>query len=377
MTSEELLKRFEPLVAETFEYERQIWQARFSPCGRFLLAAGYDATIQRWRVAEAIAAETLEAAKKPVAKKAGKPEVPSSFEAISPLSGHDGWLQCLAFLPSGDRVIAADSWGRVSCWDYSSETVDAPVWTKPDALAGWVRAIAVSPDGTLVAAGGNDSVVRVFSTNDGSLVRELTGVPEVVFSLSFSPDGRTLVAGDFKAVLREWNVESGEKQRELTVEGFYRLNHMQESGGIRQVAFSPDGQKLIAGGMKDPEGGFAKGAPALALYDWASGERVQELVAGDTQDGFIYDVWFHNEGFVVATSSAFPGKGKLIFWQPGDEQPFFSSSKLANGRSVSLHPDGRRLLFASSNSANANGRPLKDGEYLGGAGRLQLLVVSG
>ena len=152
---------------------------------------------------------------------------------------------------------------------------------------------------------------------------------------------------------------------------------MQESGGIRQVVFSPDGQRLLVGGMKDPDGGFAKGAPGLVLFDWVKGELLQDIVVGDTQDGFIYDAWFHPEGFVVATASAFPGKGKLVFWQPGDQKPFFDGAKLTNGRSASLHPDGQRLLFASSNAANANGRPLKDGEYLGGTGRLQLLVLGG
>ena len=50
MTAEELLKRYEPQQSDTLEYERQLWQARFAPCGKFLIGTGYDATIQRWRV---------------------------------------------------------------------------------------------------------------------------------------------------------------------------------------------------------------------------------------------------------------------------------------------------------------------------------------
>jgi hypothetical protein len=94
---------------------------------------------------------------------------------------------------------------------------------------------------------------------------------------------------------------------------------------------------------------------------------------GGDQDGFAYDAQFHPAGFVMATSCAFPGKGHVWFWRPGDEQPFFSSSQLANGRSLSLHPDGRRLAMLISLSANGNGRQLKDGQYDGGSAQIRLL----
>ncbi|NQV24067.1 MAG: hypothetical protein HQ518_06830 [Rhodopirellula sp.] len=350
MTSDELLKRYEPQQAETLEYERQLWQSRFTPCGKFLIAVGYDATIQRWAVKD------------------------DGYEPLPPFSGHNGWLQCLAFAGTDNRCITGDSWGRVSCWDYSVDTAAEPVWTVPDALAGWVRAIAVSPDGTLVAVGGNDSVIRILSTVDGKLIRETSTLPHDVFSLAFHPDGAALVAGDFHGVIREFDTRTGQQKREFEATGFYQLNHIQDCGGVRQLAFNKDGSQLIAGGMQEPSGGFAKGSPILKIFNWASGERMHELVAGDSQDGFIYDCWFHSDDFVVGTASAFPGKGKLFFWKPGDEKPFFVGAKLTNGRSIALHPDGQRLAFTLSNSANANGRPLKGDEYIGGTARIHILT---
>jgi hypothetical protein len=75
----------------------------------------------------------------------------------------------------------------------------------------------------------------------------------------------------------------------------------------------------------------------------------------------------------MAVSCAFPGKGHLWFWRPGDDEPFYVSQKLANGRSLSLHPDGRRLAMLVSQSPNGNGRQLKDGLYVGGSAKIQLL----
>jgi WD40 repeat protein len=349
MTVDELLKRYEPTQVETLDYERQLWQARFTPCGKFLIAAGYDATIQRWAVKD------------------------EGFERLSPFIGHDGWLQCLSFVGSDNHCVTGDSWGRVSCWNYSSETAAEPLWTLPDALSGWVRAMTVSPDGQSIAIGGNDSVVRILATADGKPVREINSIPHDVFSIAFHPSGNSLVVGDLRGTIREFDTETGQQKREFEAVGLYQLNHIQDCGGVRLLAYNQDGSRLIAGGMKEPSGGFAKGSPVLQVFDWHSGERLHELLPGDSQDGFLYDAWFHPDGFVVGAASAFPGKGKLFFWKPGDEKPFYFGSKLTNGRSIALHPDGQRLAFTMADSANANGRPLKDGEYAGGTAKIHIL----
>ncbi len=351
MQAEELAKRYPLKDIKTVEYSRQLWEARFSPCGQFAVAAGYDAQVQRWRVTDA------------------------GLEGLPPVKGHNGWVQCLDFVADGERVISADSWGAVSCWKYSEAESPTPLWTRPNALAGWVRAIDVSPDGASVAVAGNDRVIRLLKTSDGSVLKEFA-VPEDVFSVCFHPTGKHLVAGDLKAMIRAWEIDSGKVSKEFEVPGFYKLNHMQDCGGIRCLRFDATGQTLIFGGQKEPDGGFAKGAPAVAVCDWESGKIVRQMLAGDDQDGFIYDLQFHPDGFVMGAASAFPGKGKLFFWQTGDEKPFFVSPKLSNGRSVSLHPDKRRVLFLMADSSNGNGRQLgKDGEYFGGKARLHLLSL--
>lgn len=344
----DLLQQYEPRETGKFEYERQLWEARFTPCGRFLVAGGYDATIQRWRVQG------------------------EGLDLMAPLQGHNGWVQCLVPI-RGDRLLSGDSWGRVSCWNYSTEGESRPLWSTSDALGGWIRALAVSPDESLVAVAGNDVKIRLLSAKDGSVQKELAGIEDRVFSLAFHPSGKSLVSGDLKGVVREWNLETGQSVRELDAGSLYQLNHMQDSGGVRRLAFDAAGKRLICGGQKEPGGGFCKGAPQLILFDWESGQLVHEIVAGDTQDGFVYDAQFHPDGFVMACASAFPGKGRLFFWRPEDKEPFFSGKGLTNGRSLSLHPDGKRLAFLVSNSANANGRPLDDGKYAGGTAIIRLL----
>jgi hypothetical protein len=100
-----------------------------------------------------------------------------------------------------------------------------------------------------------------------------------------------------------------------------------------------------------------------------------QMVKND--DGFAYDALFHPTGFVMATSCAFPGKGFVWCWTPQNEKPFYESNSIPNGRSLSLHPDSRRIALLVSQSANANGRQLVDGVYQGGSAKIHLLEFSG
>ena len=58
---------------------------------------------------------------------------------------------------------------------------------KIDAHAGWIRAVAVSPDGKLIASVGNDRLVKLWSLADGSPVRELRGHESQVYNVAFHP----------------------------------------------------------------------------------------------------------------------------------------------------------------------------------------------
>lgn len=348
MDTKSLLQQFEPRPGKVVEYERQLWQARYSPCGRFLVAGGYDATLQRWDVSG---------------------EEPM---LLKPIAGHHGWAQCLAFHPTAGHLFSADSWGKLACTPYAGESPQ-PVWSLDQAHDGWIRALVVSPDGTRLATVGDDRIVRIWSCETGKLDKELPVHPQRVFSLAFAPDGRSVVSGDLYGTLRQWELATGKVQRTFDAKVLYKVSRMQDCGGARHLLIDPAGKYLLCAGMYEPDGGFAKGAPAVLVFDWQTGKQVQEMKVGGTEDGFAYDAQFHPAGFVMGTSCAFPGKGHVWFWKPGDEAAFYTSNKIPNGRSLSLHPQGRRLALTVSESRNGNGRP--KGEYLGGTAKIHLLEL--
>ena len=65
-----------------------------------------------------------------------------------------------------------------------------------------IRAVAISPDGALIAVGGwtrwteadPQEQIYLFNRDAGTLVRRIEGLPDVVRHFAFSPDGARTAA---------------------------------------------------------------------------------------------------------------------------------------------------------------------------------------
>jgi WD40 repeat protein len=344
----ELAKRYDPKEVHLLKPNRQMSMVRFSPCGKLLLAACTDGSVRRWNLAE------------------------EKFPELAPLTGHGGWVTGVAIAPSGDRLYACDSWGAVRAWSYQEEPKQ--LWCTSDAHDGWIRGMAISRDGQQLATCGFDQQVHVWSTEDGKPVHQFAGHKEDVFSVAFHPDGKSLVSGDLKGHVRQWDLTSGQETRRFDGQVLYQVSRLQDVGGVRVLSFNADGSQLACAGLTPKNGGNVQGVPTILLFDWASGELKHTIKVGADGDGYVYDVFFHKDGFVMAVTSGNPGTGKLFFIRPGDQQPFYISTKMPNCHSLAVHPDGRRLVVSATNGgSNGNGRQLKDGVYPGNFSPLHVL----
>jgi WD40 repeat protein len=106
----------------------------------------------------------------------------------------------LAFDPGG-RLIASLENGQVSIWDVESA---APVATLPRQSAE-ITGVEFSPDGASVATGAGDGTLRLFDI--GSETQRLVlHAPGYVRSLAFSPDGSLLASVD-QTTVRVWALD--------------------------------------------------------------------------------------------------------------------------------------------------------------------------
>jgi hypothetical protein len=336
---------------KVFAHDREIVGARFTPCGKYVIAGGYDALLHRWDLGSGERTE---------------------------LKGHDGWLQGLVFHPDGKRMFTADSWGRVSAWTYADGKL---AWTKDGLHKGWMKNLAISGDGAWLATCGADQVVRVWASADGALKLELKGHEESVFSVAFHPDGKSLVSGDLRGVVKLWDLATGKVVREIDAKVLYlNADEINEVGGVRFLVFDPTGQTLACGGGQPLTSGFVTSKPAVVLVDWESGKQKQLMQLADAvpDDGFAVDLLWHPGGFVAVVCSGAPGRGALWCWRPGEKAPFYVNKELIHCRSVSLHKDGVRLAVGQvGRSPGGNGRELnKQGEYEGNTSSVKIFETA-
>ena len=102
--------------------------------------------------------------------------------------------------------------GLVVAWDIATGERVITIGDQFDA----VLAADLSADQRLVALGGPDRVLKIYSTKDGELVQRVRKHTDWVTSTSFSPDGVLLATGDRNGGVVVWDSEVGQEVQTFT-----------------------------------------------------------------------------------------------------------------------------------------------------------------
>lgn len=185
------------------------------------------------------------------------------------LPGGAASLDQIAVSPDGTRIAAATTDGVLL------RPADAGARAKPVLLRepDLVYAVAFWPDGARLVSAGEDGRLRVWDAREGPSKRPaILGRHSSVRSLAVSPDGERLVSGGDDGRLRVWAIEAGTGQEPLVLPGH------RES--VTSVAFSRDGRVILsaAGGTVRLSRCVPCG-PLDELLGFARGRVVRELTA--------------------------------------------------------------------------------------------------
>lgn len=267
---------------------------------------------------------------------------------------HDGPITGIAFAPDGDSLYTTSHDRTVR---RTALVSGKELWCVPGS---WeqVNAVAISPDGALIATGSSDlrfaerthgpasgplgpGAVRLWDARTGRLIRRLGESCEQVLAVAFSPDGRRIAGAggrdhDKSGFLHVWKSNGGEPvwslddQKSIVralafapdhsalacagADGAITLRHPDSGaivrtlegheGELTSVHFAADRRLVVAGGVNG----------AASLWDYHDGHRLQRfrppgvlerIVTGGERT--VISVALSRDGQTLATGSASVG----------------------------------------------------------------------
>ncbi len=221
---------------------------------------------------------------------------------------------------AGQTLLSCSYDGRLIWWDTEQRRPTRTVEAHPR----WARQLAVSPDGAKVASVADDMVCRLWDTATGQRLHELRGHDErtpqnfasMLYCCAFSNDGRYLATGDRVGRVVIWEVATGRQAGRVEAPLLYTWDGRQRIrsiGGVRALAFSPDGRQLAAGGVGQIGNVDAlQGPTRVEIFEWQQGRRIQEFTG---PNGIINKLIYHPENaWLMAIGGG--GKGIVLFHDP-------------------------------------------------------------
>ncbi|MDX6581649.1 MAG: hypothetical protein QOI10_833 [Solirubrobacterales bacterium] len=235
-------------------------------------------------------------------------------ELLATLRGHTAAITGLQFSPDGARLATASRDGTARVWDRPREPGRTPA-----GQGGGVDDVAYSPDGTLLAIGGDRSA-QIFDANDVRVqeMRDDVGVSAV----AFSPDGARLVTASRGRTASVWEIGTGDRL------GVLRGHDRR----VRDAAFSPDGAKIVT----------ASADRTARIWSADSGERFLTVHPGGGVDAVAYSP----DGDLIATGSRY---GPVQLWDSTTGARIRSVDNTGSSPTFGLafSPDGKRLAIGS------------------------------
>jgi WD40 repeat protein len=268
----------------------KVYDIAFSPDGR-ALAAGGARTTMLWQLA-------------------------SDRRLGEALGVRQGAVNSVAFSPNGRLLASAGADRTITVWSYPvGPQYGVPLIRNTDGK------IAISPDGTTLAAGSHGGQIYLRSLRTGRLRRLPGDGDRAVSDVAFDPARPILAAAYHDGMIRLWNYASPHPSGAPLASN---------AAAMYSVAFNQSGTTLVSGGSNG----------TVRVWDVRTGTELGRPLSGGP--GAVYAVAFGPDGQKVASGGA---DRAVRFWSTRTHAALDPASIYQNNAvfALAISPDGRLL----------------------------------
>jgi len=175
---------------------------------------------------------------KPTIKKGSPPTQSTKPSPKYKFESHRDAIWSFVFLHDNKHIVSGSRDGTMRKWDCETGLLVGEPW---EGEGGEIWALALSPNGNIIACGRNDGSIQQWNT-DGKRIKGIwMGHKKEVLSLSWSPGGSHVASGSYDGTILIRKAGTGEVE----------VGPIEtEEAGVWSLAYSPSGDRIASGGYQ-------------------------------------------------------------------------------------------------------------------------------
>ncbi len=215
-------------------------------------------------------------------------------------------INAVRFSPDGTRLAAVGGTpatrGELQVWDVAKSELQLSRLITFDCLAG----ASWSPDGTKIAFGASDNVVRAVDSTTGEQVLFQGAHEDWVRATAFTPDSAHLIS-----VARDMSCKLTHVETERFIDNITSITPGALSGGMSSVVAHPSREEIFVGGAD----GIAKVFRVFRVSARKIGDNANLVRTFPKMPGRIFSVAVSADASLLAAASTIDGQSEVRVWK--------------------------------------------------------------